>query len=219
MRVMQSLFGAFIVFNMELLLSKVPISSKYAKFALGGFLMGIVMVPICFAGRPVKSGLKLGEQVNAFLVEDVTGSSKGRTLCYRCGYGPAPVVCVFARKTTDSVTNLIQQIDRKVGEQARDRMGLKSFVVLIPAKGTQPKAELQKLAVDAQIKNVPLTISAGINGPPDYQISSEADITVLMWKLGDVKVNRAYQGDLTAQDVRDIVGDIATLMGNGETSR
>lgn len=35
------------------------------------------------AGDPVESGLKVGESVSPFLVDDITGPNKGKTLCYR----------------------------------------------------------------------------------------------------------------------------------------
>jgi hypothetical protein len=55
------------------------------KFALGvpAVVASIVMVGAAFAGDAVKSGLKPGEPVNPFLVEDITGPNKGKTLCYR----------------------------------------------------------------------------------------------------------------------------------------
>jgi hypothetical protein len=43
----------------------------------------IVMVGACFAGDAVKSGLKPGESVNPFQVDDITGPNKGTSLCYR----------------------------------------------------------------------------------------------------------------------------------------
>jgi hypothetical protein len=46
-------------------------------------VVSIVMVVTCLAGDAVKSGLKVGESVNAFLVDDITGPNKGTSLCYR----------------------------------------------------------------------------------------------------------------------------------------
>ncbi len=46
-------------------------------------VVSIVMVGTAFAGDAVKSGLKVGEPVNPFQVEDITGPNKGKTLCYR----------------------------------------------------------------------------------------------------------------------------------------
>jgi hypothetical protein len=39
---------------------------------------------------------------------------------------------------------------------------------------------VKKLANDASIKNVPLTIGESPDGPPDYELAKDADVTVLM---------------------------------------
>jgi hypothetical protein len=43
----------------------------------------VIMLGNSFAGDAVPSGLKPGELVRPFDVEDVTGPNKGKTLCYR----------------------------------------------------------------------------------------------------------------------------------------
>jgi hypothetical protein len=55
------------------------------NFAAGvsAVVVSIVMVGASLAGDAVQSGLKIGESVNPFLVDDVTGPNKGKTLCYR----------------------------------------------------------------------------------------------------------------------------------------
>jgi hypothetical protein len=119
------------------------------------------------------------------------------------------VVCVFARKTSEPLASLVKQIDKKIGENGR----LKSFVVIVPKKDDNPAEDLKKLAKDASIKHVPLTIGESPDGPPDYELAKNADITVLMWSGGTVKVNHAYKGALTNDNVRDIVTDIRKVLG------
>ena len=55
------------------------------RFATGlsAVVVSIVMVGTGLAGDAVKSGPNLGESVNPFDVEDITGPNKGKTLCYR----------------------------------------------------------------------------------------------------------------------------------------
>ena len=56
------------------------------KFALGipALVASIVLVgSMSHAGDAVPSGLKPGELVNPFDVDDITGPNKGSTLCYR----------------------------------------------------------------------------------------------------------------------------------------
>jgi hypothetical protein len=55
------------------------------QFAIGisAVAVSIVMVGTCLAGDAVQSGLKVGEPVNPFQVDDITGPNKGTSLCYR----------------------------------------------------------------------------------------------------------------------------------------
>ena len=120
------------------------------------------------------------------------------------------MVCVFARKTSEPLASLVKKIDAKIGENDE----LKSFVVIMPNKGVKPAENLTKLARDASIKHVPLTIGESPDGPPDYEIAKDADITVLMWKEHKVKVNHAYKGELTDKDVHTIVTDIPKVLSD-----
>jgi hypothetical protein len=54
-------------------------------FATGisAVVVSIVMVGASRAGDAVQSGLKVGEFVNPFQVDDITGPNKGTSLCYR----------------------------------------------------------------------------------------------------------------------------------------
>ncbi len=55
------------------------------KWTLGisAVVVSIVTVGALRAGDPVESGLKPGDFVSPFDVDDVTGPNKGTTLCYR----------------------------------------------------------------------------------------------------------------------------------------
>jgi hypothetical protein len=46
-------------------------------------VVSIVMVGTSLAGDAVQSGLKVGDFVTPFNVDDITGPNKGTTLCYR----------------------------------------------------------------------------------------------------------------------------------------
>jgi len=176
---------------------------------ISAVVVSIVVVGTSLAGDAVESGLKPGQYVTPFQVDDITGPNKGTSLCYRCLYGASPVVCVFARKTSEPLAGLVKKIDAKIGENDK----LKSFVVVIPKKGEMPAEQLRKLARDAGIKHVPLTIAESPDGPPDYDVDRDADFTVLMWNTHTVKFNHAFQGELTDKDIRAILADIPKLLG------
>ena len=50
---------------------------------ISAVVVSIIVMGTSLAGDAVQSGLKPGESVNAFNVDDVTGPNKGKTLCYR----------------------------------------------------------------------------------------------------------------------------------------
>ncbi len=56
-----------------------------SRFALGlsAVVVSIFTVGAIFAGDAIESGLKPGEMVSPFDVDDITGPNKGKTLCYR----------------------------------------------------------------------------------------------------------------------------------------
>ena len=121
------------------------------------------------------------------------------------------MVCVFARKTSEPLTSLVKKIDEKIGENNK----LKSFVVIMTTKDGEKTGEsLKKLASDASVKHIPLTMIGEKDGPPDYELSSDADVTVLMWHQNKVKVNHAFKGELTDKDIETVVSSIPKLLGN-----
>jgi hypothetical protein len=120
------------------------------------------------------------------------------------------VVCVFARKTSEPLASLVKKIDKKIDENEK----LKSFVVILTKDGDKTKEDLKKLAQDAGIKHVPLTMHQDPVGPPDYEIAKDADFTVLMWKKHSVKANHAFKGELTEGEIDTVLGDLSKILGD-----
>ncbi len=50
---------------------------------ISSLAVSLIVVGTSLAGDSVQSGLKPGEPVNSFNIEDITGPNKGTTLCYR----------------------------------------------------------------------------------------------------------------------------------------
>ena len=115
---------------------------------------------------------------------------------------------MFARQTSEPLASLVKQIDSKIGENGK----LKSFVVLITEQGDKAKEDLKKLAADAAIKNVPLTMYQEITGPPNYELAKDAEVVVAMWTRSEIKVNHAFKGAPTEKDIDAIVADISKIL-------
>lgn len=172
----------------------------------------LAVAGIAFAAEELKSGLPVGEKdVPPFHVRDITGPSKGKTLCYRCQYGSRPVVTVFARELSDNVKDLVKKLDAKVAENQDKKMAAFLCVLTSDPDAVEPK--LEKLAEDAKLKNTPLTIIEGVTGPDDYKLSKEAEVTVMMWVDSEVKVNHAFaKGKLDKKAVDSLVSETKKIL-------
>lgn len=157
-----------------------------------------------------QSGMEIGTFPPAFEVVDVTGPNKGEQLCYRCLYGGRPVVGIFVRELDTHVKNLIKKIDQEVTSHQAEKMA--AFVVVLTDDPESTKPNLQKMAAENEIKNVPLTVFQGMDGPLGYQITKDAFVNVMMWK-GDVKANRAWQkNQLNNQEIQEVIADARLLV-------
>ena len=161
----------------------------------------------------LKPGLKPGDYVDVFYVQDITGPAKGDTLCYRCKYGGRPVVSIFTRDVKDEVLiELLKGLDKTVAQNADLQM--RALLVLLTDEPEVAKEKLQKLAEKTKVENVPMTVFADLAGPPAYQISKDAQVTVMMWVGGQVKANRAFGKDrrrLEKKHIKDLLKETGKL--------
>lgn len=169
-----------------------------------------------FAGALIaaelKSGLQPGEPLPAYNVRDCTGPSEGKTLCYRCKFGSRPVVNIFAREMTPAVVALVKEIDGVVGKNEEKKMA--AFVTLLTNDPDKDEATLKAIAKkEGGLKNVPLTVFDGVAGPDDYKIAEKADLTVMMWVDGKVKVSHAFaKGEFKVANAKAVVADTKKIL-------
>ena len=159
----------------------------------------------------LKSGLEVGAAVNPFYVQDVTGPSAGKDpLCYRCQYGNRPVVAIFTRKVDDKVAALVKEVDSKVAKSGDKKMA--AFVVVLSDDPAANEAKLKDLAKKQGIK-VPLTTFENAAGPEEYKISKDAEVTVMEWVKGKIKVTHSFAaGKLNDEGIKAVISDTAKIL-------
>ncbi|MFM8733948.1 MAG: hypothetical protein ACKOC8_01950 [Pirellulales bacterium] len=172
--------------------------------------MAVVFMTMVSASAEVTSGPQVGERVGAYTVTKVTGNpddgvADGKTLCYRCKMGQRPVVMVFARSADDSLASFLKELEEEIEEHADTK--LTAFVNMIGADEEGLKKAAADFVAKHGIKRVAFVIPEDAkNGPEDFKISPEADITVVCYKEGEVKANHAFaRGGLTAEKAEAIV--------------
>jgi hypothetical protein len=160
----------------------------------------------------LQSGLPKGEFVPAFTVCDVTGPQKGEDLCYRCKYGDRPVVSIFTRTVAPEVTELTKALDGVVAKNEDARMA--GFVVVMTEDPDKVKPQLSEAATKAKIEKMPLTTFKGPDGPAAYKISKDAEVTVMMWVDGAVKVSKGFgkASELNKTAIEALVADTKQIL-------
>jgi len=186
------------------------------KFA--GFLsIAALLAASTLSAADLKSGPQEGESVGAFNVEKVAGAvndnvESGKHLCYRCKLGNQPVVMVWARKSDSGLADLVKQLDKKVTENSDQK--LSSFVNLLGDDADKLKTEAKQLAEKNKVENVAIVVPEDHkNGPEDYKINPEAELTVLIYREGKVAASHAVApGKLDKKTIESIVSDTSKIM-------
>jgi hypothetical protein len=116
---------------------------------------------------------------------------------------------IFAREINDGLTSLVKKIDEATDKHSDCRMG--SFVVFCSDdEGLREK--LETLAKKEKLKRIVLTIDNPA-GPDRYNIAKDADVTVVLYTKGKVKVNHAFKKDqLTEKDIDRIVSEVSKIL-------
>jgi hypothetical protein len=170
----------------------------------------VVLGGMAFGAEP-KSGPQTGEKVpGPFHPFNVNGEDAGKKACLYCKAMDSPVVAVFARSADDAVLKkLIDVLEVETAKNAKAE--LNSFVVFC-SDNEKLKDQLKELAEKAKLKNVVLAIDEPA-GPDKYNISKDADVTVVVYKERVVTSNYTFgKGKMTEKDIAKITADIAKIV-------
>ena len=165
---------------------------------------------LALAGE-IKSGPQAGDKVpGPFHPLNVNGESAGEKACLFCKHGQNPVAMVFARSTEDEGTQkLIKALEKVTADNSKAEMG--AFVVFLSDSDKTEKA-LKKFSDDAKLKNVTLAVDNPA-GPEKYNVSKDADVTVVLYTDRVVKVNKSFEkGKITDKDIDAIVKDVSKIL-------
>ncbi len=160
-------------------------------------------------GEKLTSGPQVDQKVpGPFHPLNVTGDKAGEKNCLFCSNGDNPVAMIFARQMTPGVVGLIKQIDKATIKNKGCDMG--SFVVFLSDEAGLEK-ELKSMAEKEKLSKIVLSIDNPA-GPAKYNVSKDADVTVVLYTKRTVKANYALKNkDLSPSTVGKIVADISKI--------
>jgi len=162
------------------------------------------------ARAEVTSGYQVGESVGAMTVTKVTGNpldgvADGKTLCYRCKMGSRPVVMVFARTADEKLAKLLKKLDEEIEEHASAK--LTGFVNMLGTDAESLKKDAAEFVKLHGLERIAFVVpEESANGPAEYKIAPDADLTVVCFKAGKVTANHALaKGQLSEDKIAAIV--------------
>jgi hypothetical protein len=161
-------------------------------------------------GSGVTSGPQVGQKVpGPFHPLNVTGKAAGEKHCLYCENGTNPVAMIFAREVSPELATLVKKVDAATAQHGDCSMG--SFVVFLNDDETL-KGKLERMAKEADLKKTVLSIDNPA-GPKGYNVSKDADVTVVLYTEHLVKANHAFKkGELKEGNIDTIVGDISKIL-------
>lgn len=178
---------------------------RVAVAALAMFtLAGLV-----FAAEGLQSGPQVGQAVpGPFHPLNVTGEHAGEKHCLYCSNGQNPVAMIFAREVSEPLTRLIKKIDAATTKNKGCNMG--SFVVFLNDDENLQK-QLKEMAQRENLQACVLSIDNPA-GPRGYNVSRDADVTVILYRDRKVKANYAFKkGELKETDIERIIADLPKI--------
>ena len=120
------------------------------------------------------------------------------------------MVNVFTRSLTDNLASLVKQVDKAIGENEEKKM---AFVVLLTEDPDASEEQLKAFAEKHKIKNVPLTMFDGVAGPPRFNLTEDADVTVHLYVKQKVESNHAFaKGKLDKEAIDKIMKDTDKIL-------
>lgn len=159
----------------------------------------------------LKSGLAAGERIPAFIVTKVGGASAdgvevGKDLCYRCKYGARPQVMVFTRTTNESIAKLTKALNEAVAKN-EDKQ-LSAFVNVMNADKAAAEKSAKELAGASD--KVPVVVPVeNENGPANYGINPDAEVTVLIATKSTVVASKGFAaGKFNADAVAGVLKEV-----------
>ena len=119
---------------------------------------------------------------------------------------------IFARKSDGHLASLVKKLDEALSEHSGQKLA--AFVNFLGEDADALTAAATELAKEHEIENVALVVPADQpNGPEDYQISPDAELTVMLYKGMNVKVNHVLPKDgLDEKAEKAILDDLSKIL-------
>jgi len=121
---------------------------------------------------------------------------------------------VFARSTGDNLARLVKALDTLVADNTDKKMA--SFVNILGKDANAAAEAAQKFAEDHQFDNVAICVAEDLpDGPSGFNISPDADVTVIGYVNTQVEDNQAFgPGETKRKQIDAVVAGTKKILNN-----
>ena len=160
------------------------------------------------AADPCVSGVPVGKRPGPYSFLVATGPQRGQPTCYICDQENKPTAVVFARSLSEPLGKLMGKLDAE--GIARKDAGFKVWMTHLTA--TADLDALGKWAQKQGLKSCPVGEFEDADGPPSYKLSTDADVTVLLFVKQKVVANFAFRaGELDDKAIATVLKAVPGL--------
>ncbi len=118
---------------------------------------------------------------------------------------------VFARKADDALASLVKEIEKAI--EANQDKKLAAFVNLIGEDREELEKAAKQFIKKYKITRVPIVVPVEYeNGPQNFNISPEAEVTVMLYRRARVKANHAFGPGELAGKVNQVLADLPKIL-------
>jgi hypothetical protein len=140
-----------------------------------------------------------------------TGPNRGQAHCFVCETEDRPAVIVFARTMNDALGQLLKQLDQAAAQPEMKELRLWATFLNEDQPAFDPK--LVEWSRQLGLRHIPLGVFEDRKGPPQYRLSAEADVTLLLAINQKVMANFAFRpGELKDAKSKEVLDALARLV-------
>lgn len=158
----------------------------------------------------VASGPEKGAKVPALKVYDATGENKEKTVDYAdLRKDKVTVYLIVGEGKFDRPMNrFMKALDDKI---AADFEGVYGVAVFLTEDEDKTKEYLPKVQTSVKYDKTALTVFKGKDGPKDWNVNSDAHLTVVLAKSGKVMARFGYKS-INDTEVPNVVKELKKLV-------
>ena len=119
---------------------------------------------------------------------------------------------VFARRPDAGLASLVKKLDEALAEHADKKLA--AFVNLMGSDEETAMQAAKEFAEKQGVERVAIVVPKDLeNGPANFNISPESDVTVMLYVGQKVRANHAFAADkLTDEAVAQVLSDLPKIL-------